>query len=82
MLTYFPGRKTAGSDHSSHIHHCFYCLIEIRKINLAEETFVNRQNVEAKQMDSVSQIHMFNKQNKSSARFENVHFLLKLPGKI
>lgn len=63
-----------------HIHHCRYCFIEINKIHLAEETFVNRQNVVAKQkkMSNLSQIHTFNKQNKSSARFENLHFSLNL----
>lgn len=28
-------------------------------------------------MEDLSQIHMFNKQNKSSARFENLHSFLK-----
>lgn len=40
----------ASSERSSHIHHRLYCLIEIKKINLAKETFVNRRKVGAKQM--------------------------------
>lgn len=76
----FSRAQRASSDHSSHIHHCLYCLIEIKKINLAEEPFANRQNVVAKQTEDPSQIHMFNKQNKSSARFENLHSFLKLDG--
>lgn len=43
----FFGAHKACSDHSSHIHHWLYCLIEIKKINLAEEPFANRQNVVA-----------------------------------
>lgn len=46
----FCKAQKASSDYLSPIHHRLYCLIEIKKINLAEETFVHRENVAAKQM--------------------------------
>lgn len=73
----FSQSQKAGSHRLSNIHHRLYGRIEIKKANLAEGAFANRNRGKKwlqKPMEDLSQIHMVHKQNKSMARFEKLTF--------